>query len=37
MMKASGFMDLQTDIIALVVFGAVIFTIAALRFHKRTA
>jgi ABC-2 type transport system permease protein len=37
LMKASGIIDLQTDIIALIVFGIVIFTIAALRFHKRTA
>jgi ABC-2 type transport system permease protein len=37
MMKASGVMDLHTNIVALVIFGVVIFTIAALRFHKRTA
>jgi ABC-2 type transport system permease protein len=37
LMKASGVADLQMEILALVIFGAVIFTISALRFHKRTA
>ncbi len=36
MMKGSGVWDLHLDIMALAIFGVVIFTFSALRFHKRT-
>lgn len=37
MLKGAGIYDLHEDIIALAIFGTVIFTFAALRFHKRMA
>lgn len=37
MLKGSGFSDLYEDIIALAIFGPVLFTFSALRFHKRIA
>lgn len=36
-MKGSGAMDLLPEIIAMVIFGAVVFSLAAMRFHKRMA
>jgi len=36
MMKGAGFTDLLADITALAIFGPVVFTLAVLRFKKRT-
>jgi ABC-2 type transport system permease protein len=36
MLKGAGLVDLHENVIALAVFGIVIFTFSALRFHKRT-
>jgi len=36
MMKGSGVADLSREILALVIFGVTVFSLAALRFHKRT-
>jgi ABC-2 type transport system permease protein len=37
MMKGSGVTDLVPQILATALYGVVIFSAAALRFHKRTA
>ncbi len=37
MMKGSGVVELLPQIYALIIFGAVVFTFSALRFHKRSA
>lgn len=37
MMKGAGFNDMLDDIIPLAIFGVLIFTLSALRFHKRMA
>jgi ABC-2 type transport system permease protein len=37
MMKGATAMDLHLNILALAIFGVVIFTFSVLRFHKRTA
>lgn len=36
-MKGAGAADLYPEIIAMIVFGSIVFTLAALRFHKRMA
>jgi ABC-2 type transport system permease protein len=37
MMKGAGIADLWENILALAIFGPVIFTFALLRFHKRSS